>query len=272
MAAIDSTLPRTLGCDHTGRAAPIAMLPALVLAAGLGTRIRAISGGLPKPMVPFRGTPILVHNLRWLASGGVRKVWINLHFAPDAIRDAIGDGSDFGLSVEYLYEPILLGTAGAFGTLGAHLPGPALVVYGDNLLKLDLTALLATHRAARADATVALFDRARHAHTGIAGSRVQCAEDGRVTAFVEGSASASAAGPELVNTGVYVVEARVRDLIPAGRLVDFGREVFPTMLERGDRVQGHVIEEAGFCLGLDTPESHVAGNALLDANRIRLAS
>jgi len=267
MTAIDSTLPRIDMSQSS-----VAMLPALVLAAGLGTRIRAISGGLPKPMVPFRGTPILVHNLRWLAAEGVRKVWVNLHFAPEAIRDVIGDGREFGLSVEYLYEPTLLGTAGAFGTLGAHVSGPALVVYGDNLLKLDLMALLAVHRAARADATVALFDRARHAHTGIVGGRVQCAEDGRVIAFTEGAATSSVAGPELVNTGVYVVEARVRDLIPADRLVDFGREVFPAMLACGDRVQGHVIEETGYCLGLDTPESHVAGNALLDANRIRLAS
>ena len=247
------------------------MIPALVLAAGLGTRIRPVAGALPKPLIPFGGPPILVHNLRWLAASGVRTVWINLHYQAASITAAIGNGAALGLDIAYLFEPDLLGTAGAFGNLGDRASGTALVVYGDNLLRFDLAALLARHRATGAAATIALFDRARHTHTGIAGGRVDIDTDGRVLGFIEGGAPPPPGAPDLVNAGVYAVEPEVRRLIPPGRAVDFGREVFPAMLHRGDELFGHVIESGGYCLGLDTPESHRAGTALLEAGAIALA-
>jgi NDP-sugar pyrophosphorylase family protein len=89
-----------------------------------------------------------------------------------------------------------------------------------------------------------------------------------VDAFVEGG---EAAGSSLVNAGVYLAEPSVLDLIPAGRLVDFGREVFPAMLAAGRRLQGHVIEDGGYCLGLDTPESYAAGRRLLAEGRLTLS-
>ncbi|MBV9735998.1 MAG: nucleotidyltransferase family protein [Acidisphaera sp.] len=252
------------------------MPPALVLAAGLGTRIRAVAGDLPKPLIPFGGQPILAHNLRWLAAGGVRDVWINLHYNARRITELVGDGAGFGLRIRTLFEPELLGTAGALANLATQapeaVPGAVLVVYGDNLLRFDLAALLAAHRRRDAAATIALFDRDSHVHTGIAGGRVETGADGRVLAFREGGAPI--AGRDLVNAGVYVVEPAVRRLIVprnGGPAVDFGRDVFPAMLREGLPLFGHVIEDEGFCLGLDTPESHAAGTALLDAGRIVLA-
>jgi NDP-sugar pyrophosphorylase family protein len=243
-----------------------AMDKALVLAAGMGSRIRSVAGDLPKPLMPFGDASILAHNLRWLAASGVREVWINLHFAADAIRAAIGDGAAFGLSVTYVYEPELLGTAGALANIAPAVEGAMLVVYGDNIVRCDLEALAARHRASGAETTIALFDQQRHAHTGIAGGRVELRADGRVNAFVEGAASSSS----LVNAGVYVVEPSVLDLIPRGASVDFGRDVFPAMLTAGRALQGYVIDDAGFCLGLDTPESHAAGLRLLAEGRIAL--
>lgn len=250
------------------------MPPALVLAAGLGTRIRAVAGDLPKPLVPFGGRPILAQNLRWLAAAGVRDVWINLHYQAGRIAELVGDGAEFGLRVGTLFEPELLGTAGALANLAAHAPqavsGPVLVVYGDNLLRLDLADLVQAHRRRGAAATIALFDQTSHAHTGIAGGRVELGADGQVLAFREGGAPA---GRTLVNAGVYVIEPSVLPLIvpkDGAAAVDFGRDVFPAMLTSGQPLFGHVIEESGFCLGLDTPESYAAGTALLDAGRIAL--
>lgn len=244
------------------------MVKALVLAAGLGSRIRTVAGDLPKPLIPFGGAPILAHNLRWLAAGGVSEVWINLHFAADAIREAIGDGEEFGLRIRYVYEPELLGTAGALGNIRAAFDGPMLVVYGDNVVRCDLAALEARHYVRQAEATIALFDRDRHAHTGIAGGRVKITADLAVRAFLEGVGEAS---PDpLVNAGVYMVEPTILDLIPPGRPVDFGRDVFPAMLAADRRLDAYVIEEQGFCLGLDTPESYAAGVALLGEGRVAL--
>jgi NDP-sugar pyrophosphorylase family protein len=102
---------------------------------------------------------------------------------------------------------------------------------------------------------MALFDQDRHLHTGIAGGRVIVAADGRVTAFAEGAQ----AGSSLVNAGVYLVEPSVLEFIPSDRPSDFGRDVFPAMLAQDRVLLGHVMDDQGYCLGLDTPESYAAG-------------
>jgi NDP-sugar pyrophosphorylase family protein len=237
------------------------MRKALLLAAGLGSRIRAIAGDLPKPLMPFAGSPVLAHNLRWLAAGGVREVWINLHYGADQIRAAVGDGGRFGLKIHYAYEPELLGTAGALANIGPAVTEPMLVVYGDSLVRCDLAALEQAHRLANAEVTVALFDRDRHPHTGIAGGRVRLDGEDRITAFVEGAGEAAG----LVNAGVYAVEPSVLNLIPTGRPIDFGRDVFPAMLDGRHSLKGWVMGDDAYCLGLDTPESHAAGLKLLEA-------
>ena len=237
------------------------MRKALVLAAGLGSRIRSVAGDLPKPLMPFAGSPVLAHNLRWLAAGGVREVWINLHYGADQVRTAIGDGARFGLTIHYVHEPELLGTAGALANIAPAVSEAMLVVYGDSLVRCDLGTLARTHAKAGAEVTVALFDRDRHPHTGIAGGRVRMDGEGRITAFVEGAGEAAG----LVNAGVYALQPSVLDLIPAGRLVDFGRDVFPAMLDQHRALRGWIMDDEGYCLGLDTPESHAAGLTLLAA-------
>jgi len=242
------------------------MRRALVLAAGLGSRLRSVAGDLPKPLIPFGGAPVLAHNLRWLAGQGVSEVWINLHYAADAIRAEIGDGSAFGLKVTYVFEPELLGTAGALGNIRQVATEPMLVVYGDSLVRCDLAALTERHAARGAEVTVALFDQDSHPHTGIAGGRVELASDGAIVRFVEGGTDT---GPALVNAGVYALSPSVLDLIPPG-FSDFGKDVFPAMLAQGRRLDGWIIDEAGFCLGLDTPQSYANGTALLARGRVTL--
>jgi len=236
------------------------MVKALVLAAGMGSRIRSVAGHLPKPLMPIAGRPILARNLLWLADSGVREVWINLHYGADLIREAIGDGSAFGLAVSYIYEPELLGTAGALANLGAVFDETMLVVYGDSLVKLDLKALLATHAASHAEITLSLFDRDRHPHTGIAGGRVQVGADGLVSAMVEGGESS---GPGLVNAGVYAANPSILDLIPRGQAVDFGHDVFPALRAAERLIGAYLMGPDAYCLGLDTPDSLATGEALI---------
>lgn len=239
---------------------------ALVLAAGLGSRLRTISGDLPKPLVPFGGAPILAHNLRWLAKAGIAEVWINLHYGAGKVRETIGDGADFGLAIHYVYEPELLGTAGALANIPDAFDRRMMVVYGDNVIRFDLDAFEREHDGSGAEVSLALFDQGRHLHTGIAGGRVEITPAGQVLRFVEG-----AVADGLVNAGVYVVEPSILDLIPTGRLVDFGRDVFPAMLSQGRELHGQVIDQGGFCLGLDTPESYAVGEQLLRDGRIALS-
>lgn len=239
-------------------------LPALVLAAGQGTRIAPLTGGRPKPLLELAGRSILGWNLSWLAAAGVETVWINVHTGGDEVRAVVGDGSDWGVAVRYSPEPELLGTAGAWGRLRDEWTSTSLVVYGDNLMRFSLDDFVATHRGAGVAATAALFDPTRHANTGMAGGRA-LVRDGRVTAFVEGGAG----GEGFVNAGAYLLEPSVAQRVPAG-FSDFGTDVLPELVADGE-LASHLLEEGAFCLGVDTPAALRVAEELLRTGKVTLA-
>ncbi|HEX6938359.1 MAG TPA: nucleotidyltransferase family protein [Longimicrobiales bacterium] len=239
----------------------------LVLAAGKSSRIAPVSGGLPKPLLELHGKRLIEWNLEWLAAHGVRDAWVNLHHRAEDVRAALGDGSRYGVSLRYVYEPAILGTAGAWRNVAAEWSGTWLVVYGDNVTRFDLWAFLGAHRDRRAVATVALFDPARHRNTGIAGGHVSLDPAGRVVAFREGEPPRPGRRA-YVNAGVYLLEPEVLGGVADG-FQDFGRDVFPRLVA-GGRVFGHVMEESGFCLGLDTPESYAVARGLVEEGEVAL--
>src|SRR2546422_822048 len=206
---------------------------AVLLAAGNSTRIAAVGGGVPKPLLAVQGEPILVRNVRWLAGAGVRRIWVNLHYRGDLIRAALGDGSAWGVEIRYSEEPTILGTAGGVRKVLSSLGETFLVVYGDNLVQLDVGAFLESHITRRADISIAVFDE-RTPNTGLAGGRVALGADDVVVSFVGGRRDRSA---------VVLREARrihlcdghrqvhVRDDEPAGR----GSEDPSPLLENRDR-------------------------------------
>jgi mannose-1-phosphate guanylyltransferase len=232
---------------------------ALVLAAGAGSRLKPLHAG-PKPLVPFGPLRLIEWNLVWLAGHGMGAAWINLHHGAAQIRGELGDGARYGLSLRYSTEPELLGTAGAWKKLRSAWKGTSVVVYGDNVSRFDLTALLQRHASAGMPATVAVFDPERTANTGMAGGRATVVE-GRIDGFAEGGAHG------LVNAGVYALEPAIADLIGAG-YQDFGRDVLPRLAAAG-QLAAHVLEEGSACLGLDTPESYAQGLDLLRRGVIR---
>jgi NDP-sugar pyrophosphorylase family protein len=239
--------------------------PVLYLAAGKSTRIHPISGGLPKPLLEIAGTAIAARNLRWLAWQGLSNVFVNLHYRPEEIREFMGDGSKFGLNIRYSFEQEILGTAGAAKYLADHWQSRFLVVYGDNLLSTNIAALLAAHETHHAMATIAVFDRGVHPHTGIAGGRVRIDDTGRILEFTEGAGDDISS---LVNAGVYVLEPAVLDHVPSGEPCDFGKDVFPAMLAAGQPLFASSITD--YCLGIDTPETFEIVNALISSGKVQL--
>ena len=227
-------------------------MKALVLAAGKSSRIASQSGGLPKPLIPVAGQPVIAHSLRWLAGHGITNCWINLHFRPEVIQEALGDGSRYGMKIRYSLEPTILGTAGAVKNLESTWDEDFLVVYGDNLLGFDLEAMQRTHVASGAMATVALFNWDRDLHSGIAGGRVVLNKGGSIQGFVEGGHAAAPASP-WVNAGVYLLQPAICRHIPADTFCDFGRDVFPSLLKAKIPLQGYPIQD--YCLAVDTPEA-----------------
>ena len=132
-------------------------MKAMILAAGLGNRLRPLTNTIPKPLLPIAGTPLIVWNLLLLKRHGFRDVVINLHHLGPMIEQAVGDGSRYGLRIIYSREPAILGTGGGLKRAEPHFSGESvLVLNGDTLVELDLGALCAFHQQRDAVATLVL--------------------------------------------------------------------------------------------------------------------
>jgi len=194
---------------------------AMILAAGLGTRLRPLTDTTPKPLLPIAGRPILVWNLLLLKRHGITDVIINLHHLGEQIVQALGDGSRLGLRVAYSHEPEIQGTGGGIRQAAPFLKdGPFLVLNGDTLSQCDLTGLIAAHRAGKALATLALREDPAAATWGI----VTMGPDSRILQ-INGKPPLQTGAPVPVPTGVgrpymfagiHVLEPAVLDAIPLG--------------------------------------------------------
>jgi mannose-1-phosphate guanylyltransferase/phosphomannomutase len=222
---------------------------AIVLAAGEGRRLAPFVSGLPKPMAPLGGRPLLEYTLALLRHHGVQEVAINLHHLGDAIATHFGDGRRFGLRLHYLRERRLTGTAGAVRQLRGFLGAESfLVLYGDVLTDLDLTELAAFHRRHRSVATIALCALDDPSKRGV----VQLARGDRVTGFVEKPRNWLTPWS---NGGIYVLEAGVLEHIPANCEYDFGRDLFPRLLMKGLPIRA--FRGRGYLRDIGEPQSYL---------------
>ncbi len=208
------------------------------MAGGEGTRLRPLTSNQPKPMVPIVGKPCMEHILDLLRAHGIDEVIVTLAFMPQAIRSYFGDGESLGLSIEYSVEESPLGTAGSVRLAGAtRLDETFLVISGDALCDVDLTALLEAHREKEAAVTIGLKSVENPLEFGI----VVTDEDGRIERFLE-KPSWSQVFSDTINTGIYVVEPECLRHIPNDRPYDFSKELFPLLLEMGRPLYGHVFD------------------------------
>jgi NDP-sugar pyrophosphorylase family protein len=235
---------------------------AVVLCAGEGRRLGALTRELPKPLLPLCGEPLLAHTLRHLAAHGQRDVGINLHYRAEQIRAFAGDGSAFGVRIHYAFERELQGTAGALRGFADWLGGDdALVLYGDLLLDQDLGALIDAQRKQRADATLLL-----HRRRG-SNSFVELDAAGRVRAFVErpDPAARRTLGEAWVNSGVQVLSAGLLAELPPGPS-DLPSDVYaPRCAEL--RLFGVPLD--GYRCAIDSPERYAEAERALAGGRCR---
>lgn len=212
-------------------------MKAVILAGGEGSRLRPLTLGRPKPMTPLFGKPVLGHILDLLRRHGVTEIAVTLHYLPAAVTDYFGDGSEYGVSLNWFVEETAVGTAGSVKLCGGFLGDEDfLVVSGDAVTDLDLTELVRRHREAGAVATLALCRREEPLEYGL----VRTDEAGRVLGFVE-KPGWGQVSTELVNTGLYVLSRRAMDLVPENTDYDFGKELFPKLLERGEALYGFEV-------------------------------
>jgi mannose-1-phosphate guanylyltransferase len=223
-------------------------LQALILAGGEGTRLRPLTSTIPKPVVPLVDRPFIAFMLDWLRGHGVDDVIISCGHLADGVRAVLGDGSAFGVRLRFVEEPRPLGTGGALKHAEDLLDERFLMLNGDVLTDIDVSAQIARHADTGARATLGLYPVEDPSGYGL----VRLDGDGRVTEFVEKPA------PDQIDTrnisaGVYVLERSVLELLEPGRPASIEREVFPQLVGQG--LHGHVA--SGYWMDIGTPERYL---------------
>ncbi len=238
-------------------------MKAVILAGGEGTRLRPLTSNTPKPMMPIANKPMMEHIVGLLAQHGFDDIVVTVAFLANQIRDYFGDGSDFGVRMRYAIEDSPLGTAGSVRNAAAELDDTFLVISGDVLTDIDLTAFVDAHRGAGATASIALKRVEDPLEFGIVITRA----DGRIERFLE-KPTWGEVFSDTINTGIYVLEPSVFDVIPQGAVVDFSGDVFPTLLQRDETLHGHVAE--GYWEDVGTLEAYVRAHADVLDGRVRV--
>lgn len=227
---------------------------AMLLAAGLGTRLRSLGLDVPKALVEVGDEPLLGRQLRYLGRQGAGRVVVNAHHMADQVQQFLA-GFDAPVETVLLHEPELLGTAGGVRNALEQLgPEAFLVLYGDVVVAEDLGEMVAAHRRRDAAATLAVYETSEVEGKGT----VEVDSDDRVRAFREKGGSVSV--PALVNAGVYLVEPSLVAGLPPGQPSDFGYDVFPAAVARGERILVHRLARPVIDVG--TPSGLRAARAL----------
>jgi mannose-1-phosphate guanylyltransferase/phosphomannomutase len=212
-------------------------MKAVVMAGGEGNRLRPLTSNQPKPMVPVVGKPCMEHILELLREHGMEEVIVTVAFLPQAIRSYFGEGETLGMQIGYSVEESPLGTAGSVRLTAKQLDETFLVISGDALCDVDLSALVAFHKERGAAVTIGLKSVDNPLEFGI----VVTDEEGRVERFLE-KPSWGQVFSDTINTGIYVMEPEVLKHVPADRPYDFSKELFPYLLEMGRPIYGHVMD------------------------------
>ncbi|MEK6717272.1 MAG: sugar phosphate nucleotidyltransferase, partial [candidate division NC10 bacterium] len=202
---------------------------------GFGTRLRPLTHTLPKPMIPMANKPMMEHIVDLLREHGITDLVTLLHFQPELIEGHFGDGAEFGVRMTYVAATEDYGTAGAVKNAEDHLRGTFLVISGDLLTDFDLRAALQFHRERGADLTILLTRVENPLQYGV----VITEPDGRISRFLE-KPTWSEVFSDTVNTGIYLLEPSVLDLMPPRREFDFSRDLFPLMMREGRKLFGYV--------------------------------
>jgi mannose-1-phosphate guanylyltransferase len=215
---------------------------AIILAAGRGTRLQPLTSDLPKPMIPLLGRPVMAYIIEHLVTQGVQEIMVNVSHMADQIERYFGDGRHLGVQIGYSYEgslsngqlvPAPLGSAGALRKIqdhGGFIDQTTVVVCGDAIVDVDLQQACREHRSKGALATVVTKQVAEHevSNYGVVVAR----PDGSVVSFQEKPRASEALSRD-ASTGIYLVEPGVLDLIPSGRVMDIGSELFPALVNQG---------------------------------------
>ena len=244
-----------------GGALDTASVTAVILAGGQGTRLRPLTYHRPKSIVPLLNVPFLAYQLALLRQHGIRDVVLSCSYMVDEVRETMGDGDRYGVRLGYAVEVEPLGTAGGVRNAVDLLGGRVVVLNGDVLTDADLGAMLRFHADRRAAATIYLTRVPDPTAYGL----VELGAEGRILRFIEKPDPAQIT-TDTINAGAYILERRLLDRIPGGRMVSIEREFFPGLL--ADRIAffGWVADH--YWLDIGSPAKYRQGQLDLLARRV----
>ena len=245
----------------------------IILAGGAGTRLRARLGDLPKPMIPIAGKPLLEHQVELAKKHGFTDLIFFVHYRADLIEQHFGNGEKFGVRIRYILEKEPLGTAGAVLAGRELLADRFVVMYGDTMVNVDLERLWHAHEKAGAAATLLLHPNDHPFDSDL----VEVSAESRVVAFHNRPHAPKVWRQNLVNAGLYVLEKsallKCADVKPSeadSKILDFGKDVFPTLVARGEKLLGYNSPE--FIKDIGTPERYDRISAQFAAGIVQRSS
>jgi len=237
-------------------------MKAIILAAGKGERLKEITNSIPKPMIEFKGKPILEHNIDLCRRNGITEIYINLYHLHEKITNYFGNGKEFGVNIKYSYEKELLGTAGAVKKIAKDLWGfkkfnipktqqlnlldPFFVIYGDNYTNYDLSLLSEKLNKTNSSCIIAFHHRGDVTHSGVA----EFYDDYRIKQFFEKPPKGTTES-HWVNAGIYLLKIKFLNFIGDG-VLDFGKDIFPQILGMNIPIYG--ICKNNIVKAFDTPD------------------
>lgn len=234
---------------------------AVILVGGKGTRLQPLTAERPKPIVSLVDRPFMAYMLEWVAAHGITDVIMCCGFLPDALQDVLGDGSRYGVNLTWVIEPDPRGTAGALKMAEQHITGRFVMLNGDVLTDIDLSAQLRQHDETGAIGTLGLVPVEDPTAYGL----VRVHDDRRVSGFLEKPDPAEI-DTDLISAGVYVLEPSVLEMIPPDRMVSIEREVWPRLVGSGLYGCEH---RSAYWMDIGTPERYLEGTADILAGRVR---
>ncbi|HTN43032.1 MAG TPA: nucleotidyltransferase family protein [Nitrospiria bacterium] len=240
-------------------------MKAMILAAGLGTRLRPLTDNLPKPLLPLEDRPLIEYTLRLLRKYGLREVVINLHYQGEKIVQALGDGSRWGMKIRYSEEPQILGTGGGIKKMARFFSDePFLVINSDILVEIRLDRLVEFHQRQNGTATLVLREDPEVDSWGAVGIDPQR----RIRQFLGRPDWTGKALAKRMFAGIHVMDPRVLSYIPDqgfSTIID----AYLEMLQKGERLLGH--EFGDYWMDIGTPERYRKAQEDLKGKRVRLS-
>jgi NDP-sugar pyrophosphorylase family protein len=225
-------------------------MKAVIIAGGLGTRLRPLTYNLPKPIVPVVNRPFVVHQIEHLVKHGVDEVIINLHYLSHEIKKILDNGKQWGIKIHYSIEESPLGTAGAVKNAEQFFDeGPMVIFNGDILTDINISKVVNFHREKNATVTLTLTEVEDPTAFGL----ILTDKEGRVTKFIE-KPSWNMVTAKTINAGIYVVDPKIFKGVPKGEKYSFERELYPSLLESGVPIYGYLSD--AYWIDIGNPQKY----------------